>query len=71
MTSLSILKNYKEVGYNLILVIVNKRIKIIHSKSVSMIINIARLTKIIIDIIVRPNSFRDSIVNTISILFTS
>ena len=53
MASLSILANWKRDNYNFIFVIVNQLSKMMHYKLVKIIINAPRLTKVIIDVVVR------------------
>ena len=55
--------DWKRDSYDLIFVIVNQLIKIIHYKPVNVIIDAPDLTEVIIDMVVRHHGFPYSIVN--------
>ena len=62
VSSLLILTNWKGDSYNLILVIVDRLMKIIHYEPVKVTINAPDLAKMIIDVVVRYNRIPESIV---------
>lgn len=62
MTNLIILTEYRRDNYNLILIIVNRLIKIINKKLVITKIEITGQTDLIIDAILRYKCFLDSII---------
>lgn len=71
VTYLLILNNLKRDSYNLIFVIVDIWIIIINYKLIKTTINILRLTKIILDIVMRYNSLLNFIIINRNILLTS
>ena len=71
VTGLPILTDWKKDSYDSILVIVNWLTKMIHYKSIKVIINAPGLTKVIIDVVMRHHSLSNSIVTDRESLFTS
>ena len=71
VTALLILTNWKGDSYDLILVVVNLLIKMIHYKLVKVTIDVLRLNEVIIDVIVRHHELLDSIVTKWGLLLTS
>ena len=71
VTGLPILTDWKGDNYDSILVIVDWLTKMVHYKSVRVIINALGLVEIIIDVVVRHHGFPDSIVTNQGLLFTS
>lgn len=69
LTNLLILKNLKKNNYNLILVIVDKITQIIHHKPEQTIIKIAKIVKVIINVVLRYHKFVKSILCNKSTLF--
>ena len=63
--------NYKDDGYDSILVIIDWLIKIVHYELVKMIINASDLAKIILHIVVQLHNLHNSIVGDRSSVFTS
>ena len=71
ITGLPISLNWKGETYNLILVIINKLMKMVYYKPIKIIIYISGLAKVIIDVIVRYYSPSDSIIRNWSSVFIS
>ena len=71
VTGLPILTDWKGDSYDLILVIVNWLIKMIHYELVKVTIDASGLINVIIDIVMRNHSLPDSIVTDRRSLFTS
>ena len=71
VTNLPISINWKRDNYDSILVIVNRFTKMVHYKPVKITTNAFKLTKIIINIVVRHHSLLHSIVTDWDFLFTS
>ncbi len=61
-TGLPISANWKTDSYILILVIINRLIKIVHYKPIKIIINTPGLAKVIIDMFVYHHGVQESIV---------
>ena len=71
ITSLPILTDWKGDNYDLILVIVNRLMKIIYYKPIKITINALGFTEVIIDMIMRYHSFPDLTVTNRGLLFIS
>lgn len=71
VTNLPILKDQKKNNYNSILVIVNKLTKIVYQNPIKTTINLAKLAKIIIYMIIKYYNLWDSIISNKNLLFTS
>ncbi len=71
ITSLLVLTNWKDESYNLILIIINCLIKIVHYKPVKVTINRPDLVKVIISVVVHHHSILNSIVIDQGLLFIS
>ena len=61
VTGLPISGNWKDDSYDLILVIVDQLIKIVHYVPVKVIIDVPGLAKVIIDVVVRHYGVSESI----------
>ena len=70
VTGLPISTNLKRNNYYFILVIVDWLIKIVYYKSVKIAINIPRLAKVIIEIVVYHHGLPDLIMTNKELLFT-
>ena len=68
---LLILIDWKRDNYDLILVIINWLIKMVHYKLVKVIINALGRAKVIINVVVRHDGLLDSIVTNQGFFFTS
>ena len=62
VTGLSISANWKDDSYDLILVIVDRLIKMVHYKSLKATIDASSLAKVSIDVVVRHHRVSESIV---------
>ena len=62
VTGLSVLTNWKDESYNLILVIIDRLTKIVHYKLMKIIIGAPGLAEVIIDVIIRHHSLLDFII---------
>ena len=62
--------NYKSDSYDLILVIINKYLKIVYYKPVKVIVNISGLAKVIINVVIYYHLILESIVTDCGLLFT-
>lgn len=71
VTSLPILKDWKEDDYTSILVIIDKLTKIVYFKLFKITINVVRQVQIIIYIILTSHHFPDFIMSNRGALFTS
>lgn len=71
MTSLLLFVNLKNNSYNTILVIIDYLTKMIYWELVKTIIDLARLAKVIIIVMVKPNSLTRLIISDRHLLFTS
>ena len=71
MTGLPVLPDWKGERYNLILIIVDKLIKIVNYKPVNIPIDSPGLAEVIIDVVVRYHGLPDSIITDWGSLFTS
>lgn len=71
VTQLSILINYKDDSYNIILVIVNYFKKMVHYKLVKITIDVAGLVEDILDIVMRHYGLLDLIMIDKSLFITS
>ena len=71
MTGLFLSFDWKSDNYDLILVIVDRLIKMMHYKLVKVTINAPRLAEVIIDTVVRHYSLPDSIISDRRAIFTS
>ncbi len=71
VTSLSISANWKDDSYDLILVIVDRLIKMVYYESVKVTIDAPGLAKMIIDMVVRQQGVLESIITDRGLLFTS
>ena len=71
VTKLPISTDWKGDNYNYILVIIDLLIKMIYYKPVKVIIDIPRLVKVILNVLVWHHSLRDSIMSNKNSLFTS
>ena len=68
---LPISTDWKEDSYNLILVIIDWLIKMVHYKSVKITIDTPNLVEVIIDMVVRHHGLPDLIVTVKELLFIS
>lgn len=59
MIELPVLTNWKSETYNLIFIIINKLINIVHYKLIKVTINTSDLAKVIIDVIVLHHGLSD------------
>ena len=71
VTNLPILTDWKGDSYDLILVIVNRLMKMVHYKLVIITIDALSLAEVIINLVVRYHELPDSIVTDRGSLFTS
>lgn len=71
VTNLLISTNWKENSYDLILIIIDYFTKMIDYKQVKVTINITKLAKMIIDVIVRQHGLPEWIIGDRDSLFTS
>ena len=71
VTGLPVLTDWKGESYDLILVIVDKLIKMVHYKPVKITIDASGLAKVIIDVVVRHYGLPNSIITDWGSLFTS
>ena len=62
VTNLPILTDWNKDSYDLIFIIVDQLIKIVHYKLVKVTVDALGLAKVIIDVVVRHHSLTDSIV---------
>ena len=70
VTGLSLLVDWKGNSYDLILVIVNRLIKIVYYKLVKVTINTPRLAEVIINVVVQYYNLSDSIISHCGAIFT-
>lgn len=70
VTELPVFSDCKGETYNLILVIVDQLIKIVHDKTVKITINLPSLLEVILDVIVRHHRFCDSSISNRDSVFT-
>ena len=71
ITSVLISANWKDNGYDSILIIVDQLTKMVHYEPVKVIIDVPGLAKVIIDIFVHHHKVLKSIVIDQGLLFTS
>ena len=71
VTGLPISTDWKRDNYDLILVIVDRLIKMVHYKPVKVTIDASGLAEVIIDVVVRHHDLTHSIVTDRGSLFTS
>lgn len=71
MINLSLLVNCKNNSYNVILVVIDCLIKMVHYKPVKTTMDVVGLAKTIIDIVVWYYSLMESIISNQSLLFTT
>ncbi len=71
VTGLAILADKKGDSYNLILVIVDRLIKIVYYEPVKIMIDVLDLAKVIINVVVHYHGFLKSIITDQGLLFTS
>ena len=71
VTSLLILTNWKRDSYNLILVIINRLIKIVYYEPVKVTINTPGLAEVIINRVVKYHGLPDSIITDPGFFFNS
>ena len=71
VTDLPILTDWKKNSYNLILVIIDRLLKIVYYKLIKVIIDAPGLSEVIINVVVRYHDFLDSIITNQRLLFTS
>ena len=71
ITGLLILTDWKEDSYDLILIIVNRLIKIVHYKLVKVTINAPGLAEVIINVVLKHYGLQNSIITDQESLFIS
>ncbi len=71
VSGLSILADKKSDIYNLILVIIDRLMKMVHYEPIKVTINARGLAKGISDVVVRHHRIPESIITDKSLLFTS
>lgn len=71
MTGLLLSINWKGDNYDSIFIIDNRLTKIVHQKSVKVIIDAPNLAKIIINMLVKYHNSPDSIIHNCKMIFTS
>ncbi len=71
VTGLPILANWKNNSYDLILVIINRLIKMVYYKPVKVTIDVSDLAQVIINVVVQYHGVLKSIVMDQGLLFIS
>ena len=71
VTGLLLSTDWKDDSYDLILVIVNRLIKMVQYKLVKVTIDVPRLAEVIIDMVIWHHSLPDSIICDQEAIFTS
>ena len=71
MMGLPLFADWKGDSYNLILVIIDCLTKIVYYKPVKVTINVTRLVKVIIDVVVQHHSLQTSIISNRRAIFMS
>lgn len=71
VTGFPVFSNWMSESYDLILVIVDQRMKLVHYEPIKVTIDAPVLAEVIIDVVVRHHGLPDSIVTDRGSLFTS